>query len=539
MKESPIFAHLGRHQPRELGSVLLLGFIVSLLLLLTTVGAVNTAITMGKEAQYELDHTRALAVAEGTTETAQREMLEAVSNFVTFPPSGTLKVAGVDYPYTITPIGTPLTLTDPDGVNLLVQHYQISSSVNTGDGYATVDRVVDLTMTPLFQYMIFYQDDLEILPGPNMTLGGRVHTNGSIYVGSGNTLTVDTEYFHAVDSIYKKRKTDGSESGGTVDIKVTGESTYVEMDNLHDSEFVDWTTYALDTWKDTVQDGAHGVKEVAAPDVNNLKAFNADGTKAYYHSKADLIVVDGNAFDKDGNALALLPNTITQKTMYDGREGKNITVSDIDMGLLNSSGYFPANGLIYADRSDATVSQPNGIRLTNGAELQAPLTVVSETSVYVQGDYNTVDKKGAAVMADAVNLLSNAWNDTKTPGTLPTAADTTYNLAFVTGNVQTPDGGGPYSGGFENLPRFHEKWSGRTASIRGSFINIYESEIAQAPWRYGGVTGSTTPTSATWQTCHRSLQAPFTSNACSGTTGCRLRFNSYQQKAACSLETVC
>jgi hypothetical protein len=474
------------HQPGERGSILLLGFIVSLLLLLTTIGAVNTALTTGKEAQYELDQTRALAVAEGTTEKAQRQMLEAVSNFMTFPPSGTVKVAGIDYPYNVTPIGTSLTLTDPDGVNLSVQHYQISSSVNTGDGYATVDRIVDLTMTPLFQYMIFYQDDLEILPGPNMTLGGRVHTNGSVYVGSGNTLTVDTEYFRAVESIYRKRKNDGSESGGTVDIKVTGESTYVEMDNLHDSEFSDWTTYALDTWKETVQDGAHGVKEIAAPDIQNIKAFNGDGTKAFYHSKADLVVVDGNAFDKDGNVLVLPPNTITQTTMYDGREGKVITVSEVDMGLLNSSGHFPANGLLYAYRTDATASQPNGIRLTNGAELEAPLTVVSETSVYVHGDYNTVEKKGAAVMADAVNLLSNAWNDTKTAGSLPRAANTTYNLAFVTGNVQTPDGGGPYSGGFENLPRFHEKWSGRTATIRGSFINIYESEIAKAPWHYGG-----------------------------------------------------
>ena len=486
MKERPLCAHGGVHSPGERGSILLLSFVVSLLLLLTTVGAVNTALTLGKEAQRALDSTRAEAIAEGTAESAQRQMLEAVSNFVTFPPSGTVKVAGVDSSYEITPIGESFTLTAPDGAHLSVRHYKISSSVNAGDGYATVDRIVDLTMTPLFQYMIFYQDDLEILPGPDMTLGGRVHTNGSIYVGSGNTLTVNTEYFRAVESIYRKRKNNGSESGGSVNIKVTGESTYTEMDNLHDSELPDWTTHALDTWKGTVQDGTHGMKEMAAPDIKNIKAFHGDGTKAFYHSKADLVVVNGNAYDKDGNLLALPPNTVTQKTMYDGREGKSITVSEVDMGLLNSSGHFPANGLLYAYRTDATPSQPNGIRLTNGAELQAPLTVVSETSVYVQGDYNTVEKKGAAVMADAVNLLSNAWDDTKTRRSLPKAADTTYNLAFVTGNVQTPDGGGPYSGGFENLPRFHEKWSGRTATIRGSFINIYESEIAKAPWRYGG-----------------------------------------------------
>ena len=45
--------------------------------------------------------------------------------------------------------------------------------------------------TNLFQFAVFYTNDLEILPGPDMTLGGRVHCNGDIYLGCGGTLTVD------------------------------------------------------------------------------------------------------------------------------------------------------------------------------------------------------------------------------------------------------------------------------------------------------------------------------------------------------------
>ena len=67
------------------------------------------------------------------------------------------------------------------------------------------------------------------------------------------------------------------------------------------------------------------------------------------------------------------------------------------------------------------------------------------------------------------------------------AAETTYNLAMITGNVRTPDGGGAYSGGFENLPRFHEDWRGVKASIRGSFVNMFESEIARSAWGMSGV----------------------------------------------------
>jgi hypothetical protein len=350
-----------------------------------------------------------------------------------------------------------------------------------------VDRVVDLSMTPLFQYMIFFDDDLEILPGPNMTLGGRVHSNGSIYVGSGGTLTADSNYFRCTGDILRKRKNDNTEATGTVNIKVKDTTTYVAMDNAHDSEYSDWTTYAIDTWNGTVQDGSHGVREVAAPDIKTIKAFDADGNKGFYHANADLVIRDGAAFDKNGNPVVLPPGTLTQKTMYDAREQSTITVSEINMGLLNGSGQFPANGLIYAYRTDGTPSQPNGVRLTNGSTLLRPLTVVSQNPVYIHGDYNTTAKKGASVICDAVNLLSNAWNNSKTAASgLPTAANTTYNLAFVSGMVPTPDGGGNYSGGFENMPRFHENWSGKTATIRGAFINLFASEIAKKPWVYGG-----------------------------------------------------
>jgi hypothetical protein len=109
--------------------------------------------------------------------------------------------------------------------------------------------------------------------------------------------------------------------------------------------------------------------------------------------------------------------------------------------------------------------------------------VASEGAVYVQGDFNTVDKKGAAVIADAVNLLSNAWDGSKTKGTLPKALETTYNLAFISGNQDTEVG--VYNGGFENLPRFHEDWSDVPCNVAGSFVNAWLSQHATGAWVYG------------------------------------------------------
>jgi hypothetical protein len=476
------------HSRLKRGAVLLASLVAALLIALglTLTAAFTASNTLGRSARFELDHTRSLAAAEGANEIVQHQLLASMANFSTPVLEGTVAVGGSSWPFEVTPLGGSFTDSDPDGVTSSVQRYLVTSTASFGDSSVTVRRVVDLRATPLFQYMIFYDDDLEILPGPDMTLGGRVHANGDIYVGCGGTLTVDTEYFRATGDILRRRKNDGSESLGTVRIKVTGDPSYENLENAHDAEYTGWATHALETWNGTVQDGAHGVSAVEAPDIGTIKAFEPDGSKGYYHENADLVIVDTTAYDSDGNALSLPVGTVVERTMYDAREGRNVTVTEINIALLNTSGRFPPNGLVYAYRTDATPSQPNGIRLTDGAELAAPLTVVTEDPLYVRGDFNTVNKKGAAVMADAVSLLSNAWNDSKTAGSLPTASATTYNLAFISGNVRTPDGGGNYSGGFENLPRFHERWTGITATIRGAFINMYESEIAKSPWRYGG-----------------------------------------------------
>ena len=61
-------------------------------------------------------------------------------------------------------------------------------------------------------------------------------------------------------------------------------------------------------------------------------------------------------------------------------------------------------------------------------------------------------------------------------------------MAIITGNVRTPDGGGDYSGGLENLPRFHERWGGsKAANINGAFINLFQSRVATERWGKSGV----------------------------------------------------
>ena len=159
-------------------------------------------------------------------------------------------------------------------------------------------------------------------------------------------------------------------------------------------------------------------------------------------------------------------------------------------------------------RIDGTTSATpvkRGIRIKNGSKIPAVgLTIASNNPVYIQGDFNTggnppsnsgnpadavtpqvsgYTRAPCSILADAVNILSNSWNDALA-GTAPPASNTTVNAAIVSGIVPTaPVGGdGSYSGGAENFPRFLETWSGKTLTYYGSMVELYKSQQSTGEW---------------------------------------------------------
>ena len=183
-----------RGRNREQGMVLYVAVFLTLIVLMFIGQAVTTTVAEGHGTRYGLHHTRALAIADGVTEIAQKRILDAVASFEPPPLTGSVTLDNRDHSYTATAAGGEILRTDGDGVTLVIQPYEIAATVQSGDAVVTVNRIIDLTMTPIYQYMIFFDDDLEILPGPSMILEGRVHSNSSIYIGAGSTLTVDSEY---------------------------------------------------------------------------------------------------------------------------------------------------------------------------------------------------------------------------------------------------------------------------------------------------------------------------------------------------------
>lgn len=156
-----------------------------------------------------------------------------------------------------------------------------------------------------------------------------------------------------------------------------------------------------------------------------------------------------------------------------------------------------ALGAAIARRNPAVFFR-HALKLQNGAlgNIVAPgMTVVAENPVYVQGNWNASAAGFAnphvatAVIADAVTLLSNAWDDRTSftnPQNLASRAATTtwYRLAVIAGKslsfpqpAGTPQDYGT-DGGAHNFLRYIETWANQTLNFRGSIVSMYTSRQA-------------------------------------------------------------
>ena len=125
----------------------------------------------------------------------------------------------------------PISMVVPPGEpyeNLNAQRfaYRVHSISSDDDGRpeAILDLEFNSTLVPMFQFGAFYNKDLEIHPGPPMTLAGPVHSNGDLYVGSMTSFDVLAQLTTAGD-LYQGRKTDMTCYSGTVRVPDPGTLT--------------------------------------------------------------------------------------------------------------------------------------------------------------------------------------------------------------------------------------------------------------------------------------------------------------------------
>ena len=418
-------------------------------------------------------------------------------------PSDSFDVDRYKVVYRVDKVGAPVTRTLTKGAYRglygLVQDYDIWGYARSdATGVQNSVRIrMERALIPIFQFAIFYDDVLEWHPGPIMTLSGRVHSNGDLYLGANSGLTINSFVTAGGGINHGRHPASGQATGGGY-VRIEDEDGVdQDMQNADgtwlDHGDADWLDESMDRWDGLVQDSDHGMTTLELPletsdDPHAIIETAAGGNSDSYENQATLKVVDGQAFFKSGGswidvtADMVAQGSLKTASFYDSRESQTVSSLDIDIAKLNLSPYWPTNGILYTSESAGAFP---ATRLISGATLKEGLTVVSENPVYTLGNYNTVNKKPAAVMTDAYTVLSKDWDDAKSTLSLANrvAGSTTANVSFISGYV--PSAGGNYSGGVENFPRFLEKWDGKTFKWAGSMVQMWLSEQADSPWSYG------------------------------------------------------
>lgn len=216
-----------------------------------------------------------------------------------------------------------------------------------------------------------------------------------------------------------------------------------------------------------------------------------------------------------GNTTITTPGlaTLSPTTVYDAREGRNVKVTDLDIRVLRErvTSLSPNfNGLIYVNLKNSSSASPAAVRVLNGESIptgtgSTGLSIATNAGLYVKGSFNTTstgtDSSGnplyptSMLMADAITVLSYAWNDANgaadvstarvastdnpnTPSTVESAIS--INAGLITGN--SASNGTTSSGGAQNLVRYLENWTGKNVSMLGSLGRVFTSKQFSRPF---------------------------------------------------------
>ena len=244
---------------------------------------------------------------------------------------------------------------------------------------------------------------------------------------------------------------------------------------------------------------------------SGASALNDNGYLVYFSDRRtnnDALLLETGEYgyeDFVNTGVSGVPNAINEPGEDVNGNGTLETYGMVPM----AGGSFPLNATatVYGTvenaiaRRNPAISFRRALKLVNGGLGSLPvdgLTVTSENPVYVQSHYNANaggfgdPHASAAVIADAVTLLSTAWNDWRSldlPHDPADAATTYYRFAVAAGTSLSyaQPGGTPThfgtDGGVQNLMRLLEDWTGDTLFYRGSLAPLWISRQARGSYK--------------------------------------------------------
>jgi Tfp pilus assembly protein PilX len=232
-----------------------------------------------------------------------------------------------------------------------------------------VEQDMELALTPLFQFGMFYNMDLELYPSQDFTVTGPVHTNNSLmaHPDAGSTRSIlFTDRVTASDYViaYQSQKAltryaDGTNpsltpASGNVSFTHTNGSTVVNLKNGSNqwrdcrwltttfpptaSQLSNFKTWATTTYNGNLRAGVHGVTKLVLPGIGSYKETDDASTTEDDRNNGRQIIESPNHKRYNGSSFAATTDSATLKQIkISWRAGLYIMVnpsSTMRTGLL-------------------------------------------------------------------------------------------------------------------------------------------------------------------------------------------------------------
>ncbi|HCT58808.1 MAG TPA: hypothetical protein DGD08_16525 [Gemmatimonas aurantiaca] len=427
----------------------------------TTISRTSTADYRGARVSYASE-----GGADDIMSQLDAAMQDGIINGEDISSIQTPEIPGYDITQTTQTTGAPISRTITSGpfagLYSLNQPIDIRVTAKDSSGNRAMSVLsVNAQTIPLFQFGVFYEEDLEILPGQVMNFAGWVHTNGNLYMSS-NSVTFQSN-LTTPDSAFWNRKDANNRLNGVNINNNAGTAVKLDFDSRSLSGPA-FKTRSEQKFNGRLMTSAHGVRPLKLPLPENLAPVTlvlpkAGGDDPMVQEvkmawKADWYIQINAASLASATPTTLCSTLMAQtraggltlpsaamcrkifkpkpNAFYDGREDLRVDLIDVYVDSLriwsDSAPSTRAPRIIYFEINNTNTNVGNdyvAVRLRGGAQLPKSrvasdtggLTMVTDRPMYVLGDYNTQVWRPAAIMGDAVTFLSNppAGN----PGMLP------------------------------------------------------------------------------------------------------------------------
>lgn len=239
-------------------------------------------------------------------------------------------------------------------VEVVAKSSMTHPAVGTVTAYARQQLCV--TEVPLFQFAVFYNEDIEISPGANMTISGPVHANGNLIARSQSSKTNTIQFTDRVTAtggffahtgylgtLYNEYDTADAGPGGTGTLYFTnpsGTATSIYSGSIWRDHFystnsgtnastptttqlANFKSFATSAYSGNLRTSVHGVTELVLPGIDS--SSTDDNAGRYLIEAADSADTAGmiqNKFSRraglyiivnpdDGSRTGILPDTST------------------------------------------------------------------------------------------------------------------------------------------------------------------------------------------------------------------------------------